>query len=95
MGEGAHIQITVPYPLREYTRGQEIVDLRAATLADAIGELDAKFPGIGYRLLDDQGRLRRYVLAFVNEAPVTHLEPGAVPLREGDTVRILPSVAGG
>lgn len=90
-----HIQVTVPYPLREYTRGREAVELQAATLAEAIGKLDDRFPGLGYRILDDQGRLRRYVLAFVNQEPVTHLDPDAVQLRDGDIVYILPSVAGG
>lgn len=93
--EGARIRVTLPSALRAYARGQEAVDVPAATLADAIAKLAADFPGLGYRILDDQGRLRRFVNAFVNDELVSHLEPQDVRLREGDTVHILPSVAGG
>ncbi len=93
--EGPRIRVTLPSALRSYARGHEAVDVPAATLADAIAKLAADFPGLGYRILDDQGRLRRFVNAFVNDELVSHLEPQDVRLREGDTVHILPSVAGG
>ena len=89
------MQVRVPYALREYTHGEESVDLRAGTLARAVAALEARFPGIAYRLLDDQGRMRRYVIVLVNEEPVAHLDPASVPLRDGDTVHLLPSTAGG
>ena len=93
--ESPHIHVTLPSALREYARGRDAVDVQAATLADAIGRLAAEFPGLAYRILDDQGRLRRFVNAYVNDEPVSHLTPQDVRLREGDTVHILPSVAGG
>lgn len=89
------IQVYVPYPLRELTKGVATVDLEAGNLAHAIEELNRRFPGFAYRVLDDQGRLRRYVNAFVNEEPVSHLDPAEVALHAGDVVTILPSVAGG
>lgn len=89
------IQVYVPYPLRELTKGQGTVELRADDLAGAIAELNRRFPGIAYRILDDQGRLRRFVNAFVNDEPVSHRPPSEVALRPGDEVTILPSVAGG
>jgi molybdopterin converting factor small subunit len=96
MVEGrGQVHVTLPSALRAYARGQDSVDVSADTLADAIAELAAEFPGLGYRILDDQGRLRRFVNAYVNEEPVSHLEPHDVRLREGDTVHLLPSVAGG
>lgn len=93
--EGPRIRVTLPSALRAYAQGQDAVDLPAATLADAIARLAAEFPGLGYRILDDQGRLRRFVNAYVNDEPVSHLEPQNVRLREGDMVHILPSIAGG
>ncbi len=93
--EPAHVQVTLPSALRAYARGQESVDVRAATLADAIARIAADFPGLAYRILDDQGRLRRFVNAYVNDEPVSHLPPQDVRLRDGDSVHILPSVAGG
>ena len=96
MVEGeARVQVVLPRALREYAQGRDAVEVRAATLADAVAQLKARFPGLGYRILDDQGRMRRYVLVFVNEDSVAHLSPESVRLRDGDTVHILPSVAGG
>ncbi len=93
--EPTRVHVTLPSALREYARGQESVDVSAATLADAIARIAADFPGLAYRILDDQGRLRRFVNAYVNDEPVSHLEPQDVRLRDGDSVHILPSVAGG
>jgi molybdopterin synthase sulfur carrier subunit len=96
MAEGeATVRVELPTGLREYTGGTDSLEVRAGTLAEAVRALNARFPGLAYRLLDDQGRMRRYVLVFVNEDPVAHLDPDAVRLRDGDTVHIVPSVAGG
>lgn len=94
-GRDVPVEVHVPYPLREFTRGLATVNLQAADLASAIEELNRRFPGLAYRILDDQGRLRRYVNAFINDEPVSHLAPSAVPLRAGDVITILPSAAGG
>ena len=96
MVEGdVRIEVYLPRALREYSEGKDWIELRAATLADAVTQLNARFPGLGYRLLDDQGKMRRYVLVFVNEDSVGDAGPDAVRLRDGDTVHIVPSVAGG
>ena len=97
MGDRASgsVEVYVPYPLRGLTNGIGTVELQAADLGGAIAELNRRFPGLAYRILDDQGRLRRFVNAFVNDQPVSHLSPNDVPLRAGDVVTILPSVAGG
>ena len=89
------VQIYVPYPLRELTKGVGTVELEAGNLGEAIVELNRRFPGLAYRILDDQGRLRRHVNAFVNDEPVSHLAPDEVRLHAGDVVTILPSIAGG
>ncbi len=93
--EATRIRVTLPSALRAYAQGFDSVDVRAGTLADVLANLAADFPGLGYRILDDQGRLRRFVNAYVNDEPVSDLEPRDVRLREGDTVHILPSIAGG
>ncbi len=92
---GPRIHVTLPSALREYAHGRDAVDVEAGTLQEAVARLAADFPGLGYRILDDQGRLRRFVNVFVNDELVSHLEPQDVRLRDGDTVHILPSVAGG
>lgn len=93
--DSARVHVTLPSALREYARGQESVDVAAATLAEVVARLATDFPGLGYRILDDQGRLRRFVNVYLNDELVSHLEPHDVRLREGDSVHILPSVAGG
>lgn len=85
----------LPRALWEYTDGKDFVDLTAATLAEAVAALNARFPGLAYRLLDDQGNLRKYVLAFVNDEAVSQGDPKSVDLKDGDTVYLVPSVAGG
>ncbi|MFQ5838366.1 MAG: MoaD/ThiS family protein [Thermoplasmata archaeon] len=94
-GGESRIQVLLPRVLLEYSNGEESVDLVARTLAEAIEQLDARFPGLGERILDDQGHVRRFVHVFVNQDSVGSLEPVEVQLRSGDTVHILPSVAGG
>lgn len=89
------VQVSLPRALREYSGGEDTVEVAGATLAEVVANLHARFPGLGYRLLDDQGRMRRYILVFVNEDSVAHLAPESVSLRDGDTVHIVPSVAGG
>ena len=94
-GGETRVTVTLPRGLQEYAKGQGTVEVDGSTLADVVARLNAMFPGLRYRLLDDQGRMRRYVLVFVNEDSVAHLAPESVRLRDGDTVHILPSVAGG
>lgn len=89
------VHVELPAGLREFAGGKGSFEVQAATLADAIARVNAESPGLAYRLLDDQGRMRRFVLVFVNEDPVAHLRPEDVRLNGGDTVHILPSVAGG
>ena len=89
------VRVYLPYALRSFAKGVETVELQARNLSEAIAELNRKFPGLGYRILDDQGRLRRFVNAFVNDEPVSHLNPSDVSLHAGDLVTILPSIAGG
>jgi sulfur-carrier protein len=93
--ESATVQVYVPYPLRELTKGAGTVAIHAEDLAEAIEELNRRYPGMAYRILDDQGRLRRFVNAFVNDESVSDRAPREVALHPGDEVTILPSVAGG
>lgn len=95
VGEDMRVRLELPTGLRQFAGGKDSFEVRAATLEDAIRELNAQYPGLAYRLLDDQGKMRRFVLVFVNEDPVAHLPPEDVRLRAGDTVHIVPSVAGG
>ncbi len=89
------IAVKVPTILRTYTGGSAEVTVSGATLADALADLDAQYPGIGARVLDDDGRLRRFVNVYVNDDDVRFLEDLATPTPDGSNVSIIPAVAGG
>ncbi len=93
-GEG-RVEVILPRALLEYSQGRDTVQLSGDTLAEVLGGLDAEFPGLRARIVDDQGQVRRFVHVFVNGDSVHPTEPKAVELRPGDQVHILPAVAGG
>lgn len=90
------VRIVLPAALRRYWEADasELL-VQGETLAAAVAELGARHAGLAARIVDEQGRVRRHVLLFVNDASVAHLDPSSVPLRDGDVVRVLPAVSGG
>jgi molybdopterin converting factor small subunit len=89
------IDVKVPTILRTYTAGASQVSVTGATLGDALADLDTQFPGIGARVLDDEGRLRRFVNVYVNDDDVRFLQDLATPTPAGSSISIIPAVAGG
>ena len=89
------ISVKVPTILRTYTGGSSDVTVTGATLAEALANLDEQFPGIGARVLDDEGRLRRFVNVYVNDDDVRFLEDLQTPTPDGANISIIPAVAGG
>lgn len=89
------IAVKVPTILRTYTGGTADVTVSGATLQEALADLDAQFPGIGARVLDDAGRLRRFVNVYVNDDDVRFLEDLQTPTPDGTSISIIPAVAGG
>lgn len=87
--------VLIPAALREYARGASEVEARGKTLAALLADLDARYPGIRQRVLEDTGTIRGYVNVFVNGDRVASEDPAKVALKDGDTVHILPSIAGG
>lgn len=89
------IAVKVPTILRTYTGGASDVTVDGATLSDAIASLDSQFPGIGARVLDENGKLRRFVNVYVNDDDVRFLEDLQTPTPDGSSISIIPAVAGG
>lgn len=89
------VRVLLPRSLQEYWPVAGEVLAQAGTLAEALGGLSARHPGLTERILDDQGRVRRHVHVFVNGASVAGKDPGSVVVRAGDTVHVLPAVSGG
>jgi molybdopterin converting factor small subunit len=89
------IAVKVPTILRTYTGGAADVTVEGATLSEALADLDRQYPGIGARVLDESGKLRRFVNVYVNDDDVRFLEDLATPTPAGSSVSIIPAVAGG
>ena len=88
------IDVKIPTILRQHTGGQKVVSGDGRTLADLLSDLDSRYAGLADRLVED-GALRRYVNVYVNDEDVRFLDGLTTPLKDGDTVTVLPAVAGG
>ncbi|MDB6038508.1 MAG: hypothetical protein JWM99_2349 [Verrucomicrobiales bacterium] len=88
-------KIRIPTPLRKLTNNEELIEVNAATVGDAITELQTRFPGIKERLLDETGAVRRFVNVYVNEEDIRFLQNQQTPIKAGDEVSIIPAIAGG
>jgi sulfur-carrier protein len=87
--------VRIPTPLRKLTDGQSEVAVEGDDLRTVVANLDAAHPGLGDRLLDDQGQLRRFVNVFVRDEDVRFQDGLDTRVGESDTVSIVPAVAGG
>lgn len=89
------VNIRIPTPLRKLTNNEELVAVQAGTIGSAIKELQARYPGIQERLVDEAGAVRRFVNVYVNEEDIRFLKNQDTPLKDGDEVSIIPAIAGG
>ncbi|MBK9180292.1 MAG: MoaD/ThiS family protein [Acidimicrobiales bacterium] len=89
------VTVRIPTTLRPITGGASEVAVEGATLAEVLAALDAAHPGFGDRLLDEDGKLRRFVNVFVADEDVRFLQGLDTPVADGETVSIIPAVAGG
>ena len=92
---GDGVSVRVPTILRTYTGGVSEVSVTGGTLGEVIESLESSYPGIRTRLLDDDGRLRRFVNVYVGDEDVRFAEGLATPTPAGTSVSVIPAVAGG
>jgi sulfur-carrier protein len=88
------IEVRIPTILRNYTDGAKSVEGSGSTLAGLIADLESRHSGLAERLVDDGG-LRRFVNVYLNDQDVRFLGGLEAPVKDGDTVTVLPAVAGG
>jgi sulfur-carrier protein len=88
------IEVRIPTILRTYTDGQKTVEGTGNTLAELFADLETRHAGIQDRIVDD-GKLRRFVNVYLNDEDVRFIDGIDTKLSDGDTVTILPAVAGG
>lgn len=90
----AAIEVRIPTILRPYTKNEKVVSANGNTLAEVIASLDASFVGLGERLLEN-GELRRFINVYINDEDVRFMGSLNAAVKAGDSVTILPAVAGG
>ena len=89
------VKIQIPTPLRPYTDKLDVVELDGSTVSELLANLTMRFGGLKQHLFNDEGRLRSFVNVYVNDEDIRYLQKDQTPLKPGDTVSIIPSVAGG
>jgi len=86
------VKVRIPSPLRSYTQQQAVVDADGATLTQLLLDLDQRYPGLRFRMVDEQGRVRKHMKIFVNDESVRDLDT-RVDAR--DEITIMQALSGG
>ena len=86
------MKVRIPTPLRSYTHQEPVVDADGDTIAALLDDLDRRYPGIRFRMVDEQGRVRKHMKVFVNDEPVRDL---ASPITYRDEITIMQALSGG
>ncbi len=88
-------KVKIPTPLRRHTGGTASVEVQGTRVREALDSLLAQYPSVGERLFDAQGQLKPHLNVFLNNEDIRFLDGLDTALREGDTVVLLPALAGG
>jgi molybdopterin converting factor small subunit len=88
-------KVHIPTPLRQYAGKQSAVDVKATSIADALSDLVAQHPELRRHLYTEDGKLRAFVNVYLNDEDIRYLQKEATLVGEGDTISIVPSIAGG
>jgi molybdopterin synthase sulfur carrier subunit len=89
------ITVRIPTPLRTLTGGADEVAIEGGTVGEVIDNLEKKHPGLKERLCDDKGAVRRFVNIYANEEDIRFLDNLQTTVKAGDSVSIVPAIAGG
>ena len=85
------MKVHIPTPLRAYTH-QSVIEADGATLAELFADLERQYPGIRFRVINEQDKIREHIKVFVNQSIVENL---SAPLKPGDDVHIIAAISGG
>ena len=86
------MSLRFPDPLRSYTEQQAVVDADGTTVAELLADLDARYPGIHFRMVDEQNRIRKHMKVFVNDESVRDLD---TKIGDRDEITIMQALSGG
>ena len=88
-------KIHIPTPLRQYAGKQPMVEVKAGSVGDALSGLVSKHPELRRHLYTEDGKLRAFVNVYLNDEDVRYLQKEATAVKDGDSISIVPSIAGG
>jgi adenylyltransferase/sulfurtransferase len=89
------MKILIPTPLRQYADKKDAVEVKAGTVGEALSSLTSHHPELRKHLYTDDGRLRAFVNVYLNDDDIRYLGKEQTPVKDGDTLSIVPSIAGG
>src|SRR5947199_9799868 len=88
-------KILIPTPLRQFTGKQDAVSATGSTVGEVLASLTTQFPDLRKQIFTDEGKLRSFVNVYLNDEDIRYLKKDATPAADGDTVSLVPSIAGG
>ena len=88
-------RVLIPTPLRVYAGKQDVIEVEGGTVGELLANMTAEYTELRKHLYNEDGRLRAFVAIFLNDDDIRFLQKEATPVKEGDTVSIIPTVAGG
>src|SRR6266404_7562969 len=89
------VKVIIPTPLRVYAGKRDSTEVKAQTVGEALGRLTTEFGDLRKHLFTDEGKLRSFVNVYVNDEDIRYLAKENTPTKDGDTISIVPSIAGG
>ncbi len=88
-------KILIPTPLRQYACNQDSIEVGGATVGEALAGLTSQYPDLKRHLYTDEGKLRSFVNVYLADEDIRYLNKDATPVKDGETISIVPSIAGG
>jgi molybdopterin converting factor small subunit len=89
------VKVIIPTPLRAYAGKRDSAEFGAATVGEALGRLTSEFSELRKHLFTEDGKLRAFVNVYLNDEDIRYLARESTPTKDGDTISIVPSIAGG
>src|SRR6267378_3260945 len=89
------VKVIIPTPLRAYAGKRDSTEVKAGTVGEALGRLTTEFGDLRKHLFTEEGKLRSFVNVYVNDEDIRYLAKENTPTKDGDTISIVPSIAGG
>ena len=88
-------KVLIPTPLRQFTGKQDFVTVAGSTVGEVLNSLTTQFPDLRKQIFNDEGKVRSFVNVYLNDEDIRYIGKEASPVKEADTLSIVPSIAGG